>query len=146
MTLEEHFEALMKNCEHLQARNEEMANDNEYLRRQLGDSLRQKSRELRSSSSSRPPGSVRVEEEEEEPHSGASPSEEDPPRHPRRERRQASNSNGFKIDILEFEGKLDPDDFVEWLQTVKRIFKFKEISKDKKVKLVALKLRKYACL
>jgi len=59
MTLEERFEAIMKNCEHLQARNEEMANQNEYLRRQLGDSLRQKRRELRSSSSSRPPGSVR---------------------------------------------------------------------------------------
>jgi len=29
------------------------------------------------------------------------------------------------------------------MQTVERIFEFKEISEDKKVKLVALKLRKY---
>jgi len=87
-----------------------------------------------------------VEEEEEEPHSGGSPSEEDSPRHPRKESRQASNTNDFKIDIPEFEGKLDPDDFVELLQTVERIFEFKQISEDKKVKLVALKLRKYASL
>jgi len=60
--------------------------------------------------------------------------------------RQSSNSNDFKIDILEFEGKLDLDDFVEWMQTVERIFEFKEISEDKKVKLIALKLRKYASL
>jgi len=33
MTLEEKFEALMKNCEHLQVQNEEMAYQNAYLRR-----------------------------------------------------------------------------------------------------------------
>ena len=48
------------------------------------------------------------------------------------------------VEIPEFEGKLDPDDFLEWMQTVDRIFKFKEISENKKVKLVAHKLRKYA--
>ena len=83
MTLEERFEAVMRNCEHIQARNEELANQNEYLRRQLGDSLRQKRRELRSSSSSRPRGSGRGEEGEEGPLSGRSQSEEDSPRHPR---------------------------------------------------------------
>jgi len=67
------------------------------------------------------------EEEEEEPHYGGSPSEEDSPRHPRRERRPASNSNDLKINIFEFEGKLDSDDFVERLQTVERIFESKEI-------------------
>jgi len=35
---------------------------------------------------------------------------------------------------------------VEWLQIVERIFEFKEISKDKKVKPVTLKLQKYASL
>jgi len=150
MTLEEHFQAIMKNCEHLQPRNEEMANQNEYLRRQLGDYLRQKRRELRSSSSSRPPGSVREEEAEEEgekePHSGGSTSEGDCPRHPRRGRRQANYSNDFKVDLPEFEGNLDPDDFAEWLQTIERIFEFKEIADEKRLKLVALKLRKYASL
>ena len=123
-----------------------MANHNEYLLRQLGDFLRQKRRELRSSSSSQPPCSVRVEEQEEEPHSGGSPSEEDSPRHPWRERRQSSNFNDFKIDILEFEGKLDLDDFVGWLQTVEWIFEFKEIADDERVKIVSLKLQKYTSL
>ena len=72
MTLEERFETLMKSCEHLQAQNEEMAAQNDYLRKQLGESLKHKRRELRSSSSSRPPGSARGEDEEEEPHSEGS--------------------------------------------------------------------------
>jgi len=156
MTLEVQFEALMRNYKHLQARNEEianqnveMANQNNYLRRQLGDSLTQKRRELRSSSSSRPPGSVREEaerEDEREPQSGGSSSEGDSRRHPRRGRRHPSNLNDFKVDIPEFEGKLDPDDFLEWMQTIERIFEYKEIPEDKKVKLVALKLGKYASL
>jgi len=28
------------------------------------------------------------------------------------------NSNDFKVKILEFEGKLDRDEFMEWLHTV----------------------------
>jgi len=86
----------MKNCEHLQARNEEMANQNEYLRRQLGDSLRQKRTDLRSSSSSRPRGSAHGEEDVEGSLSGGSWSEEDSPRHPRRERRQTNHSSDFR--------------------------------------------------
>ena len=50
------------------------------------------------------------------------------------------------MDIPEFEGQLDPDHFLDWLQTVERLFKYKDISDDKKVKLVALKLRKYASI
>jgi len=108
--------------------------------------MKQKRRELRSSSSSRPPGSAREEEEEEQPPSHGSASEEASPRSHRRGRRQMSNFNDFKVDIPEFEGKLDPDEFIEWLQTVERIFDYKEIPDDKKVKIVALKLRKYASL
>ena len=33
---------------------------------------------------------------------------------------------------------------MDWLNTVKRVFKYKEVPDDKKIKLVALKLRKYA--
>ena len=47
---------------------------------------------------------------------------------------------------MEFKGKLDPDEFLEWMQTVERIFEYEEIPEDKKVKLVALKLKKYAPL
>jgi len=99
--------------------------------------MRHKRRELRSSSSSRPPGSAWGEEEREEPQSEGSPSENDSPRHPRRRRRQPSNFNDFKVNISEFEGNLDPDDFLEWIQTMERIFHYKEIPEDKKVKIVA---------
>ncbi|MFS8026125.1 putative retrotransposon gag domain-containing protein [Helianthus anomalus] len=44
----------------------------------------------------------------------------------------------------EYEGKLDPDEFVDWIQTVERVFDYKQIEEDQKVKIVALKLRKYA--
>ena len=32
---------------------------------------------------------------------------------------------------------------MDWLHTVERVFEYKEVPKDKKVKLVALVLRKY---
>ena len=44
--------------------------------------------------------------------------------------------NDFKVDIPEFEGQLDPDLFLDWLQTVEKVFKFKDISDERKVKLV----------
>ena len=30
-----------------------------------------------------------------------------------------NNSNDFKVEIPEFEGTLDPNEFLEWLHTVK---------------------------
>ncbi|XP_022018930.1 uncharacterized protein LOC110918962 [Helianthus annuus] len=52
--------------------------------------------------------------------------------------------NDIKVDIPEYEGKLDPDEFVDWIQTVEWVFDYKQIDEDQKVKIVALKLRKYA--
>ncbi|GJZ18427.1 transposon ty3-G gag-pol polyprotein [Tanacetum coccineum] len=43
-----------------------------------------------------------------------------------------------------YDGKLDPDEFVEWIRTVEQVFDYKETTDDNKVKIVALKLRKYA--
>ncbi|GKB19360.1 pentatricopeptide repeat-containing protein [Tanacetum coccineum] len=48
--------------------------------------------------------------------------------------------NDIKVDIPEYDGKLDPDEFMEWLPIVERVFDYK----DNKVKIVALKLRKCA--
>jgi len=87
ITLEEKFKALIKNYEYLQAQNKEMASQNVYLRRQLGESLKQKRREIRSSSSLRSPGSVWGEGEAEGPQTGGPSSEEGSLRHPRRGRR-----------------------------------------------------------
>ena len=52
--------------------------------------------------------------------------------------------NDFKVDIPKFEGKLDLDKFLDWLQAVERVLDYKEILDEKNVKLVAVNLRKYA--
>ncbi|VFQ83899.1 unnamed protein product [Cuscuta campestris] len=61
-----------------------------------------------------------------------------------RTRAQDKSGSDFKVDIPIFEGKYDPDEFLEWLETVERVFDFKEVSDEKKGKIVALKFRKYA--
>ena len=74
--------------------------------------------------------------------------DEDEPRRPVRAKRPPINikSNDFRVDVPEFEGKLEPEEFLDWLSIVERVFEYKDVSEDKKVKLVALKLRKYASL
>ncbi|KAJ9547218.1 hypothetical protein OSB04_019761 [Centaurea solstitialis] len=52
--------------------------------------------------------------------------------------------NDIKVDIPEYDGRLYPDEFVEWLRIVERIFDYKQTTGENKVKIVALKLRKYA--
>ncbi|VFQ85670.1 unnamed protein product, partial [Cuscuta campestris] len=54
---------------------------------------------------------------------------------------KANEGSDFKVDIPTFEGKNDPDEFLEWLETVERVFDFKDVSGEKKVKIVALKFR-----
>ncbi|GJW02980.1 hypothetical protein Tco_1561836 [Tanacetum coccineum] len=55
-------------------------------------------------------------------------------------------SMGLKIGILEFTSKVHPDDFIDWLSTVKRVFDVRDIPDKLKVKLVAIKLRQHASL
>ncbi|GJY57039.1 hypothetical protein Tco_0456154 [Tanacetum coccineum] len=55
-------------------------------------------------------------------------------------------SRAFATENSEFDGKLHPDDFLDWLQTVERIFDLRDIPDNVKVKLVAIKLKKYASL
>jgi len=38
------------------------------------------------------------------------------------------------VDIPEFEGKLDLDEFLDWLQIVEKVFDFKDISAEKEGK------------
>jgi len=92
--MQEWFEAIMKKCEYLRAHHEEMKNQNNNLRRQLGEPIKQRK----------------------------------------------------TVEIPEFKGRLDPDEFLEWLQAVERAFEFKKLPEAKKAKLVALKLRSFACL
>lgn len=54
------------------------------------------------------------------------------------------HSNDIKVEIPEYDGKLDPDEFVEWMRTVECSFDYKETFDEHKVKIVAMKLRRYA--
>ncbi|OMO63351.1 hypothetical protein CCACVL1_22413 [Corchorus capsularis] len=51
-----------------------------------------------------------------------------------------------KVEIPEFDGKGQPDDFLDWLHTVERIFEYQDVPENKQVKLVAIKLKKHASL
>ena len=79
-------------------------------------------------------------------HTLDSSSEDEPLRMTRPDIRIQASTSNFKVEIPKFEGKLDPEKFLDWLRTVDRIFDYKDIPEDKKVKLIALRLRKYAYL
>ena len=136
MSLEEKFETLLKNYEAMRLQNEEIKGQNEYLKKQLGESLKQKRKEVRSSRSSNPSGSDQDGVDYGEYNHLNSSSDEEPIRRPRRNVRNPPSFGDIKVEVPKFEGKLDPDEFLEWLQTVGRIFDYKEIPDEKKVKLV----------
>jgi len=75
-----------------------------------------------------------------------SSSEDEPLRMARPKPRMQANTNDFKVEIPKYEGKLDPKEFLDWLHTVEQVFEYKDIRKEKKVKLVALRLHKYPSL
>ena len=52
----------------------------------------------------------------------------------------------LKVEIPDFEGMMQPEEFVDWLNTVERIFKYGDAPKNRKVKLITIKLKKHASL
>ena len=48
---------------------------------------------------------------------------------------------GIRTEILEFYGCLQADEFLNWLATVEEILDFKGMPEDKRVPLVAIRLR-----
>ena len=78
-----------------------------------------------------PTGSIHGEEEGAVSNISSS-NEEEPLKKGRREQRQPTNSNDFRVESPEFEGRLDPDEFLEWLHTVERIFEYKDFLKIRK--------------
>ncbi|PKI67470.1 hypothetical protein CRG98_012054 [Punica granatum] len=92
-----------------------------------------------------------------EQHHGSEIHEEDEEENPFHEESNSSNERaslqhhgredyGVKVDFLDFEGHLNLEDFIVWLATVDRVFDYKSILEDKKVKLVAIKLKKHASI
>lgn len=114
-----------------------------YLQTQLGQLLEEKRRYMRNSRSPTEQH-PRVDLEEEESYPNDSSSEEGEGRRPFRS--SGGGNLDFKAEIPKFEGHLDLDMFLDWLRTVERVFDYKDIPEEKKVKLVALKLRKYASI
>jgi len=110
------------------------------LRKQLGSVLKQKQKLNEDTLQSEPRVREQVFSNEVK-----SLSEEEPIEMARGEPRFQAN-NDFRVEVPEFEGKLDPEEFLDWLYTVERVFEYKDIPDEKKVKLMALRLRKYASL
>jgi len=98
--------------------NQELKTHDEYLRKQLGSNLKQKQKLQEDSER------IRANYRSEEKASNALSFFEDdvPFERTRRRPRPTFNSNDFRVEIPEFVGKLDPDEFLKWLQTVERIF------------------------
>jgi len=122
----------------------EVRGQNEYLKKQLAKPMSNQRKSLRSTPS-RESSESEQDREDEESNPFASSNDEGRPR-ARRNQRNSQPSLDSKVEIPEFEGRLDPDEFLEWLQTVESVFEYKDVPEDKKVKLVALKLRKHASL
>lgn len=43
----------------------------------------------------------------------------------------------FKLELLEFNGGLDADEFLDWLNSVEELLEFKDVPDDRRVPLVA---------
>ncbi|CAA7027706.1 unnamed protein product [Microthlaspi erraticum] len=52
--------------------------------------------------------------------------------------------SGFKVDIPEFSGSLNPEDFVDWLNMVEEILDFKKVPDDMRIPLVATRFKNRA--
>ena len=58
------------------------------------------------------------------------------------ERNKPRLDYNFKGEIPKFHGSFKLEDFVDWLNTVERVFDYYEVMDEKKVKLVAICLKK----
>jgi len=148
LSIEQKLDAVLKSNheitssnQELKSLNQELKAQNEYLHKQLGTFLKQKQKLNEEPSNSASQGREQVFS-----HNLESSSDEEPFRRPQPEQRGQGNSNDFRVEIPECEGKLDPEEFLDWLHTMERVFEYKDVPEEKKVKLVALRLRKYASL
>jgi hypothetical protein len=49
--------------------------------------------------------------------------------------------SGFKLDIPEFNGGLQPEEFLDWIAAVEEVLDFKGVPEDRRVSLVATKFQ-----
>ena len=108
LTVEERFEQLIKV-------NDEKDAQLEYLWRQLDQAMRNNRRELQSSRST----SVSHSADEESESNPFGTSKEDEVREPRRSQGGKQIYVDFKLEIPEFEGQLNADEFLDWMNGVR---------------------------
>ncbi|XP_031270993.1 uncharacterized protein LOC116129386 [Pistacia vera] len=61
-------------------------------------------------------------------------------------RRRFDDDKGLKVDLPEFNGSLDLNDFIDWLHEIERVFEFKGYNDEKRCKVDILKFKEYASL
>ena len=66
--------------------------------------------------------------------------EKDKDRYEHREREDESSRFNHKLDILDFKGKMPPNNFLDQLSTMEWIFDYYDPPEHKKMKLVAIKI------
>ena len=64
----------------------------------------------------------------------------------RRRRRDDSDDRGVKVDMPDFNGSLDPNVYIDWVNEIERVFEFKGYSDEKKCRVAILKFKGYASL
>jgi hypothetical protein len=45
-----------------------------------------------------------------------------------------------------YEGRLQPDEFIDWLNMVERVSEYEDIPEEEKMKIIAIKLKKHASI
>ena len=124
MSLEERIDGILETTQEitssnqgLRSSNQELKAQNDYLRKQLGMFLKQKQKMCEEPIHSESPRQEQVFS-----HTLDSSSKDEPLRMTRQDSQFQTNSNDFRIEVPEFEGKLDPEDFLDWLHRVERLF------------------------
>jgi len=120
-------EILMKKINEDAQSDQETKAQNEYLRKQLGAFLKQKEKVNNEPLQFEPRRQENVFS-----HIVYSSSEDEPLRMARPEPRFQADTNDFNVEIPEFEGKLDPEEFLNWLHTFERVLSTKMLLKTRK--------------
>ena len=121
--------------------NQETQAQNEYLRKQLGIVLKQKQKTSEETFQYEPRRQEQVFSQEVD-----SSSDDEPIIMGRAEQWFQASTNDFKVEVPQLKGKLDAEEFLNWLHTGERVLEYKDVPEDKEVKMVASRLRKYASL
>jgi hypothetical protein len=74
-------------------------------------------------------------------------SDEEAPHHNRTQRNSTvQRALDLKANILMYEGRIQPNEFIDWLNTVEHVFDYQNILNEEKVKIIAIKLKKHTSI